>query len=129
MGSRDIQLGQAPSYNTNSHGNGNGNYRRPTRSYYGSSNSGTDTSKSMGAPLSSRFIVIERIKRSIQKDDLCGHIKYKNSNIGIRTLKLMSKSDSLYKRFLLEVSLEHILEKSHFSAAIVTRVLQENLIL
>ena len=60
-----------------------------------------------GAPLSSRFIVIERIKRSIQKYDLCGHIKYKNSNIGIRTLKLMSKSDSLYKRFLLEVSLEH----------------------
>ena len=61
VGSRDIQQGQAPNYNTNNYGNGNGNYRRPTRSYYGSSNSGTGISKSMGAPLPSRFIVIERI--------------------------------------------------------------------
>ena len=69
----------------------------------------------MGAPLPSRFLVIERIQRSIQKEDLCGHIKYKNSHIAIRTLKLMSKNDSLYKRFLLEVSLEHF-----------DRVIQEN---
>ena len=81
--------------------------RRPNRPIYGSSSTNTEISSEMGAPLPSRFVVLERVLRNIQKDHMRRHMNWKNQRIGIRSLKLMSNSESQYKRYLLEVSLEH----------------------
>ena len=52
-------------------------------------------------------MVLERIKKQRTKQDLHDYIKWKNNNIPIRSIKLMSKPDSFYKRMLVEFSLEH----------------------
>ena len=72
-------------------------------SRYGS----TKYNNHFGAPLPSRYVVLERIKPEKTKKDLHDYIKWKNNNIPIRSIKLMSKPDSFYKQMLVEFSLEH----------------------
>ena len=67
--------------------------------------------------------------RSIQKDDVRNHIKFKISGIDIRSLKVMSKSDSLYKRFLVEVSLEFydsVINEKFWPSGVRVRVFKGN---
>ena len=86
-------------------GNNYGNKQQQKRSIYGSS-AGNGSGVNMGAPLPSRFVVIERIKRNVMKSDVKRHSDWKNVNL--RSIKLMSKEDSMFKRYLLEVSVEHV---------------------
>ena len=77
---------------------GNGNYRR---SYYGNRN-GTD----MGAPLPSRFVVIERLRKEITKERVKSYMA--ESRTELRSVKLMSREESLCNRYLLEISVENL---------------------
>ena len=100
--------------NNNDHNyryNSDGRYNRPP-SRYGSTKYSTD----FGVPLPSRHIIIERVKQERTKQDVHDYIKWKNHNIFIRSIKLMSKPGSFYKRYLIEVSLEqfNILRREEF---------------
>ena len=110
--------------------NGFNNYRRPqVKSYYGASKTGTTNSKDMGAPLPSRFIVIERVRRHISKDDISGHISFKNKHIEVRSVKLMSKNDSQYKRYLLEVpvnQLDTVINENFWTEGVRVRIFKGN---
>ena len=105
VNSRRKQGRQQPSGNDNGNGNGqpprkNGNNKR---SHYGSL-TGNVNGMTMGAPLPSRFIVIERINKAITKEQVKAHTVSKNVNL--RSIKLMSKENSMNKMYLLEVSVE-----------------------
>ena len=80
----------------------NGRYgRAPAR--YGS----TKVRDSFAVPLPSRFVVIERVKPEITKEAVRAYIRFKNDNVPVRSIKLMSQPDQIYKRYLIEVSIEH----------------------
>ena len=73
---RNVTSGSQHLHFGNRSNNNNGsmmNSRPQMKSYYGSSKSGTTNSKEMGAPLPSRFIVVERVPRHISKEDICGN--------------------------------------------------------
>ena len=114
----------------NNYHRGNNNYHRPQmKSYYGASKTGTTSSKEMGAPLPSRFIVIERVRRHISKDDIYGHIGFKNKHIEVRSVKLMSKKDSQYKRYLLEVpvnQLDTVINENFWTEGVRVRIFKGN---
>ena len=83
----------------------------------------------MGAPLPSRFIVVERVRRHISKEDICGHISFKNKHIKVRSVKLMSKNDSQYKRYLLEVpvnQLDVIINENFWTEGVRVRIFKGN---
>ena len=82
-----------------------GGYRPPAR--YGTTNA-TGTNYNFGMPLPSRYVVIERVTKGTKREEINDYIKWKNSDVPIRAIKFMSKSDSYYERLLIEVSLEHI---------------------
>lgn len=89
----------------NRNNSGNGNRQQSRRSYYGTA-AGSGSGVDMGAPLPSRFVVIERVKRHITKDRVKEYMGSKKTNI--RSVKLMSKDDSMFKRYLLEISVQHL---------------------
>ena len=59
----------------------------------------------MGAPLPSRFVVFERVMRDTTKAEVMKHTDWRR--VDLRSIKLMSGEDSLFKRYLLEFSVEH----------------------
>ena len=100
---RDSQNNNYNNGYNNSGYNSGGPPPRRAPSRYGS----TWSSVRFGAPLPSRYVVIERLLPHITKQCMHDYIKWKNHNVSIRSTKLMSRPDSLYKRYLVEVSLEH----------------------
>ena len=69
----------------------------------------------MGAPIPSRFVVIERVRKDITKAIIKEHIEPKNNNIEVRDLKTMSLGRTTYTSFLLEVSCLHLAKVMHES--------------
>ena len=67
--------------------------------------------RGLGAPLPSRFVVLERVMKDRAKQDIHDYMDLKNkelkTNIPVRSIKLMTKPESSYKKFLDEFSLEH----------------------
>ena len=58
----------------------------------------------MGVQLPSRFVVIERVKKEITKENVK---KFMGDNkTKLRSVKLMSREESMYKRYLLEISVD-----------------------
>ena len=90
-------------YNNRHHHRGNGNSRR---SYYGTAKE-NGSGSSMGAPLPSRYVVIERVNIGITKADVKKHMEEKRK-IKLKSVKLMSGEESMFKRYLLEISVEHL---------------------
>ena len=99
------QRNERGSFNVNNQGIQANNYNHLQR--YGTS-SDTEEGRTMGAELPSRFVVIERVRKEKTSDDMRNWITRMNSNVEIRSLKRMSHSNSVHKRFILEVSLKHI---------------------
>ena len=87
--------------------NRNTHRRAPYR--YGSTRDSGQGS-GLGAPLPSRYVVLERIKKEKTKQDVYDYVDTKNkelkTNIPVRSVKLMTKSEASYKTFLIEFSLE-----------------------
>ena len=81
---------------------GNGNYRR---SYYGTA-TGNRNGSDMGAPLPSRFVVLERLNKEITKERVKSYMA--DSRTELRSVKLMSRDESVCKRYLLEISVENL---------------------
>ena len=83
----------------------------------------------MGAPLPSRFIVIERVRVDRAKKVIREHIEHENENIIIRSLKQMSDPRSTYKCYLLEVQvdqLDTVLNESFWPHGIRVRLFRGN---
>ena len=67
---------------------------------------GNGIGTSMGAPLPSRYVVIERVQDRITKEDVKEYMGKKNMEL--RSIKLMSREDSMFKRYLLEISVKNV---------------------
>ena len=85
--------------------NVNSNRYNSRRSYYGNS-AGSGGNVGMGAPLPSRYVVIERVKKEITKEDVKRHTDSKRTEL--RSVKLMSRAESMFKRYLLEISVKDL---------------------
>ena len=101
---------------TNLH-NRNAHRRSPYR--YGSTRD-EGQGRGLGAPLPSRYVVLERVMNDRTKQDIQDYMDRKNevlkTNIPVRSIKLMTKPEAYYKKYLVEFSLEHfdIVRKEEF---------------
>ena len=64
------------------------------------------TNKIFGAPPPSRHFVLERVRNEITKEDLTAYINNKNNELEVRSLECLSHSESRYKKFKVEISVE-----------------------
>ena len=77
----------------------------------------------MGGPKPSRYVVIERVKKEISKEQVKTYMS--DNKTELRSIKLMSREESLYKRYLLEISvddMDRVLSESFWPQGVRVRI-------
>ena len=106
----------------NNGNNVNGNRQQTRRSFYGSRTE-NKSGISMGGPKPSRYVVIERVKKEISKEQVKTYMS--DNKTELRSIKLMSREESLYKRYLLEISvddMDRVLSESFWPQGVRVRI-------